>query len=52
MGLDEEDMAEEVLHEFEENQEESWTAVNFAGAVIDATMASPMLCVICSLLCA
>ena len=45
VGLDEEDMAEEVLHEFEENQEESWTAVNFAGAAVHATVAaSIMLC--------
>jgi hypothetical protein len=32
LGLDEEDVAEEVLEEFEENQEESWAAVTFAGA--------------------
>lgn len=38
VGLDEEDMAEEVLHEFEENQEESWTAVNFAGAAVHYTL--------------
>ena len=34
LGLDEEDVAEDVLNEFEENQEESWTAVNFAGTNI------------------
>ena len=32
LGLDEEEIAEDVLEEFEENQEESWAAVTFACA--------------------
>lgn len=45
LGLDEEDVAEDVLEEFEENQEESWAAVTFAGELL-----SRETCLICKAL--
>jgi hypothetical protein len=32
IGLNEEDVTEDITEEFEQNQKESWTALKFAGA--------------------
>lgn len=34
IGLNEEDIAEDIREEFEENQRESWAALKFAGTLV------------------
>ena len=41
IGLNEDEMTEDIREEFEENQRESWAALRFAGEFLEATYLLP-----------